>query len=434
MYLDSAHQMCNVNLVSKEGSIIKNHALVLASVSKLMKTLILDVIDSDEVVVIILPDFNKEEVKQGLEEVLRGNSLNLDGSTFLATLGIGVSTIRKDVKGETDTLSEPDFGADLLMKEEQISDNCSETEYPVPVKEFVCPYCNDQFSTQKRMTCHMSIKHELKNDITKFGHIDKESSINNEETYKCNYCAERFVNDAAFSKHMSRSHEEKADYYEHIEEVDGKWVCKVCRRSNPKKVACIQHWRKVHNKLKSKLKCDICYKELSNKWNLKLHMKMHEGKRDFICDTCGTGFLDKKQLDKHHVRLHGSELEKELKKTHFCSTCGKGFWNKTSLTTHEDVHLEGNNFICDQCECTFKTSNALRIHTNRIHLGKWALTEEQRAKQNLRKRKFRADKKAKNGGMLRTPEEKAVFNEYMRNYMARRKAAAKDTVVRQLDI
>merc|ERR1719209_2299053 len=112
--------MCNVNLISKNGSIIKSHALLLASVSKLMKTLILDAIDSDEVVVIILPDFNKEEVKQGLEEVLRGNSLNLDGSTFLATLGIGVSTIRKDVKGETDTLSEPDFGADLLMKEEQI--------------------------------------------------------------------------------------------------------------------------------------------------------------------------------------------------------------------------------------------------------------------------------------------------------------------------
>ena len=104
------------------------------------------------------------------------------------------------------------------------------------------------------------------------------------------------------------------------------------------------------------------------------------------------------------------------------------------MTTHEDVHLEGHNFICDQCEATFKTSNALRIHTNRIHLRKWVLTEEQREKQNLRKRKFRADKKARNGGMLRTPEEKAVFNEYMRNYMARRKAAAKDTVVRQLNM
>ena len=432
-YLDSARQMCNVNVVSKEGNIIKNHALVLGSVSKLMKDLILDAIESDEVVVIILPDFSKEEVTQGLEEVLRGDSPNLDGSTILATLGIDVVSTRKDVKSEADTLSETDFGADLQMKDEQISDNCSEIENPVPVKEFVCPYCNEQFSTQKRMTCHMSIKHELKTDIMKFDHMDKESSINNEEMYRCNYCAKRFVNDAAFN-HMSRSHEDKTDYHEHIEEVDGKWICKVCRRSNPKKIACIQHWRKVHNKFKSKLKCDVCNKELSNKWNLKLHMKMHEGKRDFICDTCGSGFLDKKQLDKHHVRLHGSEQEKELKKTHFCSTCGKGFWNKTSLTTHEDVHLEGNNFICDQCECTFKTSNALRIHTNRIHLGKWVLTEEQRAKQNLRKRKFRADKKAKNGGMLRTPEEKAVFNEYMRNYMARRKAAAKDTVVRQLDI
>ena len=52
----------------------------------------------------------------------------------------------------------------------------------------------------------------------------------------------------------------------------------------------------------------------------------------------------------------------------------------------------------------------------------------------MRKRKFRADKKARNGGVYRTPEEKRVFNEYMRNYMARRKAAAKETVVRQLDM
>ena len=478
-YLASARQMCNVNLVCKEGSIVKSHALLLASASKLMKALILEVIDnSDDVVVIILPDFNRDEVEQGLEQIIRGDSLNRLESTILSTLGVDIpiqeSNI-KDVKGEADTFSEPD------LKDEQISDYCSETEYPVAVKDYVCSYCNIQFSTHKRMTCHMSIEHELKTDEVKFDHMEEESSMKGEEMYRCNYsncakrfvndvaysnhmssshedktdyeemyrcnyCAKRFANEGAFSNHMSRSHEDKTDYYEHIEEVDGKWICKVCRKSYPKnpslqqtpsrvsKLTCIQHWRKVHNKLNSKVKCDICNKELSNKWNLKLHMKMHAGKRDFICDTCGSGFLDKKQLEKHHVRLHGSEQEKELKKTHFCSTCGKGFWNKTSLTTHEDVHLEGNNFICDQCECTFKTSNALRIHTNRIHLGKWVLTEEQRAKQNLRKRKFRADKKAKNGGMLRTPEEKAVFNEYMRNYMARRKAAAKDTVVRQLNM
>ena len=435
-YLDSARQMCNVNLISKNGSIIKSHALLLASVSKLMKTLILDAFDSDEVVVIILPDFNDEEVQQGLEEIIRGKSLSLHECTLLATLGI--RKFIKDVKGEPNTFPEKeedtDFHEDLLLKDEQASDNCSETEYPIPVKEHVCPCCNKQFSSQKRLTCHLSIEHELKTDDMKFDHTDQELSMNDEEKYRCNYCEKRFVNETNFSNHMSRKHENMTDYHEHIEEIDGKWICKVCGKNYPKKNACIQHWRKVHNKLKSKLQCHVCNKELSNKWNLKLHMKMHTGKRDFICDTCGSGFLDKKVLDQHHVRLHGSEQEKELKKTHVCSTCGKGFWNKTSLTTHEDVHLEGNNFICDQCECTFKTSNALRIHTNRIHLGKWVLTEEQRAKQNLRKRKFRAEKKAKNGGMLRTPEEKAVFNEYMRNYMARRKAAAKDTVVRQLNM
>ena len=417
--LDCASQMCNVNLVSKGGNITKTHALLLASASEIMKTVVLDAINSDEVVVIILPDFTKEEVQQGLEEITkRVLKLKLDESSFLATLGIGIPPFRKsskDMKSETlceneeDIDIDIDFHEDLQMKDEQMIGDME--TFPV-VKE-----------------------PDLKSEIIKFDQkTEEEPSINYEEMYQCNFCADRFENEAAFSKHMRRNHEDKTDYYGHIEEVDGKWFCKVCRKINPRKIGCIQHWRKVHNKLKSKLKCDVCNKDLSNKYNLKLHMKMHTGKRDYICDTCGIGFFDKKQLDKHHVRLHGSAQEKESKKTHVCSTCGKGFWNKTTLTNHEDVHLEGNNFFCDQCECTFKTSNALRIHTNRIHLKKWQYTEEQREKQNLRKRKFRADKKAKNGGMLRTPEEKVVFNEYMRNYMARRKAAAKDAVVRQLNM
>ena len=450
-YLDSARQMCNVSLVSKEGNIIKSHALLLASASTMMKTMLLEVVDDDEVVVLIMPDFTEVEIKQGLDKIVREDSHSLQKSALLETLCIGTA-MPKDVKGGGHKKEEFDSGSegDLTVKDEHISDASSEAEYSIDkissVKDFTCQFCKKTFSTQKRLTCHVSIEHELKPSSMnsnrydgQVGDLDKDrdenlTNINEEEEFWCDFCTRKFLNESTFRNHMWRKHQDNNDYFDHIEQIDGQWVCKICGVTNPKKNGCVQHWRKVHNKEKSKITCDVCNKELANKWNLKLHMKIHTGNRDFICDACGTGFLDKKQLKNHRVRLHGSDQEKALKRNHVCSTCGKGFWNKTSLTTHEDVHLEGHNFICDQCEATFKTSNALRIHTNRIHLGKWVLTEEQREKQNLRKRKFRADKKARNGGMLRTPEEKAVFNEYMRNYMARRKAAAKDTVVRQLNM
>ena len=81
--------------------------------SEIMKTVVLDAINSDEVVVIILPDFTKEEVQQGLEEITkRVLKLKLDESSFLATLGIGIPPFRKSSKDmKSETLCENEEGS-----------------------------------------------------------------------------------------------------------------------------------------------------------------------------------------------------------------------------------------------------------------------------------------------------------------------------------
>jgi uncharacterized C2H2 Zn-finger protein len=147
-----------------------------------------------------------------------------------------------------------------------------------------------------------------------------------------------------------------------------------------------------------------------------------DSKEPIICDLCGNVFKGKRSLQLHTKRVHWSEQEKKARKTHVCATCGKGFYSKYNLTDHEFIHIEGpNSHFCDQCEWTGKTKNALRIHTNRIHLGNWALSEEKRVKQNKRKIERRAEMKERNGGCQRTPEEKVKFNEYMKNWTRRKK-------------
>ena len=107
-YLDSARQMCNVSLVSKEGNIIKSHALLLASASTMLKSMLLEVVDDDEVLVLIMPDFTEVEIKQGLDKIVREDSHSLQKSALLETLGIGTA-MPKDVKGGRHKKEEFDF-------------------------------------------------------------------------------------------------------------------------------------------------------------------------------------------------------------------------------------------------------------------------------------------------------------------------------------
>ena len=141
-YLDSARQMCNVNLLSKEGNIIKSHALLLASASTMLKTMLLEVVDDDEVLVLIMPDFTEVEIKQGLDKIVREDSHSLQKSALLETLCIGTA-MPKDVKGGGHKTEEFDSGSegDLTIKDEHISDASSEAEYSInkisSVKDFI---------------------------------------------------------------------------------------------------------------------------------------------------------------------------------------------------------------------------------------------------------------------------------------------------------
>jgi len=383
-YLSSAEKMANVTLVTRDRQEQATHAVLLASVSPLMKVMLMEVKVTDESTTIILPDFSREEVELCLNSLFRGNVDGI-GRSLLDTLGVTSKAVKKEevkFKAEPPDSDREESSELTKMESEEGSDGGDweedkfEPALPAkvePEKNFECSYCNKKFTTDKRLRCHVSL-----------------------------------------------AHEQKPEYLQYLEEDGENWNCGLCKKSFPKRIRCVVHLQKTH-KLGEKFTCEVCTKQFFNAWNLKQHLKSHNNARDNVCHLCGNGFIEKSHLKKHVIRVHGSEQEKKAKKTFVCSTCGKGFYTQCSLSEHEMTHLEHDSFFCDQCEKGYKTKNALRIHRNKIHLGMYPLKPEQRTKQNMAKIQKRADTKARNGGVLRTPEEKVKFNEYMRNYQARKR-------------
>ncbi|XP_041969897.1 zinc finger protein 470-like [Aricia agestis] len=85
-----------------------------------------------------------------------------------------------------------------------------------------------------------------------------------------------------------------------------------------------QHIKYVHN---SKPKCNVCWKTFANLNNLKRHMLIHKGVKDFECDICNKKFAQKITMQTHKL-THVNPL--------VCTQCGCLFEDQESLATHKD--------------------------------------------------------------------------------------------------
>ncbi|GBP78802.1 Oocyte zinc finger protein XlCOF7.1 [Eumeta japonica] len=129
----------------------------------------------------------------------------------------------------------------------------------------------------------------------------------------CNMCGKGFESQEILTGHML------------LHNMTGLFImCPFCNQLI-KRNALTQHIKYGHNNIKPR--CKICLKTFANPNNLKRHMMIHSGIKQFECDICFKRFHQKITMQTHRL-THITPFT--------CNGCEKTFENKLQLESHKE--------------------------------------------------------------------------------------------------
>lgn len=158
--------------------------------------------------------------------------------------------------------------------------------------------------------------------------------------------------------------------------------------------------------------CEICFKRLSTKTNLRGHITTHSDEKPFLCPICSKNFKQKRHL-KYHMKIHvkypelsyinnNFELmdesqmkysndmntnsskpnlnqldakEREIDHPSFkqpeklfpCDECNASYTSKSNLNRHKQTHMKDAPFKCKYCTHGFQSKHYLMEHIKKRH-------------------------------------------------------------------
>ena len=234
--------------------------------------------------------------------------------------------------------------------------------------------------------------------------------------FQCLECKKFFRSDHALKAHDGQKHSKTQEWSKYAQVNGDQYKCMICEKDFIRRK--ISTHIKITHKIGAKLQCPDCDKLFYYRADLKTHSVVHTQIQVYTCDECGQSFKSESTCIVHKRKKHLSEEEQAKYRNHICSDCGKTFFNKSTLLDHSARHGADFKIPCSQCDKLLRSKGELSMHVRKVHRGykQPPVTEEAKVKNRINAVKTRADKKLKNGGVLRTPEEKQTFNAYMKNY------------------
>ena len=205
---------------------------------------------------------------------------------------------------------------------------------------FVCEFCQKRFSTI----------HQLQNHLN--SHQDKTASCPIEG------CEFKAINEERVSNHIKNFHKLRKCMFCDFESEDHKVFARH-RATHSKKVI-------------RTYKCPHCPKTFANCHNMRKHMSVHTGIREFQCHKCSYN-TQKKQFLIKHLELHRLiETKPELVSNFLkCDKCdfvcetskNLGVHKRIHVTVDDDKNLSSNTiFTCSLCEVQLQTREELVDH------------------------------------------------------------------------
>ena len=218
-------------------------------------------------------------------------------------------------------------------------------------ERYICQTCGIVFATSFQLTTHLRIHARQKPQSTFVQTDNLKAHLTNhteEKNFKCNKC------DAAFSQ---------KDYLEdhlltHAEGANKLLDCQLCN-SKFADLFRLQIHMRMHTDERNSIRCRRCSTTFSGFDDLKRHMYIHEGERQYQCEHCDAAFKNRGTL-RSHIKIHSG------KKMFSCQECNAAFSKSHFLNRHIRTQCPGKDFKCKICRSVFSQKIDLNEHM-RLH-------------------------------------------------------------------
>ncbi|XP_067887969.1 zinc finger protein PLAG1-like isoform X2 [Heterodontus francisci] len=155
-----------------------------------------------------------------------------------------------------------------------------------PQKTHKCTYCEKMFHR----------KDHLKNHL--------QTHDPNKEAFKCEECGKNYNTKLGYKRHLALH-----------AATSGDLTCKVCLQTFESTGVLLEHLKTHAGKSSSgtkekKHQCDHCDRCFYTRKDVRRHMVVHTGRKDFLCQYCAQRFGRKDHLTRHMKKSHSQELLK----------------------------------------------------------------------------------------------------------------------------
>nr|XP_049704102.1 zinc finger protein 454 [Helicoverpa armigera] len=240
-----------------------------------------------------------------------------------------------------------------------------EYSYVCPFKcrhnHLLCYYCGELHSDPALLRNHtIELHHPKKFKVTEHKKMVKIDLTR----IDCRLCAIKIDNLEDFKKHISATHKKKY-YFNHKDSVlpfkltRDELKCAICNVLFPYFHALNKHM----NEHFSNYVCETCGLGFVDKGRFMMHQQRHE-QGDYPCPDCGKVFKAQYNKELHVDRVH------RKKGRVYCPKCDVKLMSYPQKLKHlVEVHGEEPlSFPCTMCERIFDTRRTLTIHRRKDHL------------------------------------------------------------------
>ncbi|XP_066558371.1 zinc finger protein PLAGL2 [Amia ocellicauda] len=201
-----------------------------------------------------------------------------------------------------------------------------------------CPVCGALFSTQDKLRIHT------------YCH-------SGEKPFRCSQpqCAKAFVSKYKLFRHMATHSPQKTHQ------------CTFCEKMFHRKDHLKNHLQ-THDPNKEAFKCEECGKNYNTKLGYKRHVAMHAATSgDLTCKVCLQTYESTPVLLEHLKSHSGKSSGGTKEKKHPCDHCDRRFYTRKDVRRHMVVHTGRKDFLCQYCAQRFGRKDHLTRHVKKSH-------------------------------------------------------------------